>query len=160
MRWALLLLVPTMLDASVAKRPSVIRESPCEILEFGNYEQIGGEQRFEDTSSITGEYFELDEVKFVKTTSVVVAKVGEKFGIRYKLHLPPNKTAQVKWKITYPKAIEKHTSWDRTITADGGDSVRALLYEFVYDFEAVAGDWKFQVSVDNGPGCSFTFRAK
>ena len=160
-RALLLLLVPTMLDASVAVRGPTLRESPCEILEFGRYEQIGGQERYDDESSVTGAFFELEDVKFTKTTSVVEAKVGEKFGIRYKLHgLSATKPTHVKWRITYPKAIKKHGSWEHTLTETGTESVRALLYELVYDYEVVAGDWKFQVFVENAPACSFTFRVK
>jgi hypothetical protein len=149
--------------AAVAKRVAP-REQPCEILEYGLYVPLTTPVRYADSGSVTGERYETDSVEFTKQTKTIAMERGRHFGIRYRLRdLPTNRTVDVKWRITYPRPIRKSSGWtfvEPWSASSSGELVQHVGYEFVYDWEMVAGDWKFQVFVDEQPACSFTFKAK
>ncbi len=159
----LLVLIPSTASvASVAAlRPPP--EQPCEIIDRGLYVPEEQATRFADDGSVTGERFEIDAIRFTKRTTVIPAERGRGFGMRYRLtQLPTTRAFRVTWRITYPHRIHKLPGWEHSEvdTAPSGELVQHLLYDFVYDWEAVPGDWRFQVLVDGQPACTLTFQVK
>lgn len=144
--------------ASLVKRP--VREPMCEILEYGLYVPTTAPVRFPDPTSVTGERFEIEDVKFLRQTKVVPLELHAGFGIRYRLHLPANKSSNITWRISFPRpGIRGNSGWEHGTVATG-ELTQHLLYNFTNAWEMLAGPWKFQVSVDNQIACTFSFQVK
>lgn len=136
----------------------------CEIVEYGLYRPSVAPVRFTDSTSVTGERFEIDEVEFTRQTKAIPLELGKGFGIRYRLRgLPKGRPVDVRWRVVFPRpGIRGASSWEhglRESTADG-TLLHHLLYDFHYTWEMVPGTWTFEVAVDGAPACSFAFQVR
>jgi len=158
---ALVLLPFARSNASVtaAKRPT---EPGCEILDYGLYVPQTQRTRYADPGSVTGERFEISDVRFVKRTTSIASTLGQRFGIRYRLKNLVPSSVVVTWRVAYPSPVRRSKGWEHSFRAApaGGELVQHLLYDFTIASEIVAGTWDFQVLVDGRAACSFAFTVK
>ncbi|HEY5949008.1 MAG TPA: DUF3859 domain-containing protein [Kofleriaceae bacterium] len=142
----------------VAKQP----ELGCEIIDRGLYVPASQRVRYADPSSVTGERFEISQVRFVRQTTTIEATLGQRFGMRYRLRGLPQRAVVITWRVAYPQSVRGRKSWELRFRAspDNGELVQHLLYDFVYQSEVVTGRWDFQVLVDGQPACSLAFRVE
>src|SRR5688572_22706026 len=129
-------------------------ELGCEILDAGIYEATTPRIRYDDPNSVTGERYEIEDVKFTKQTKVIPLERGIGFGIRYRLrNLSKVKDSRITWRIFYPRAIRGKPGWEHSADwgSVNGELVQYLLYNMTDDVEMVPGTWRFHVLVDNKP---------
>lgn len=152
-------------NRSIARvKPVSSAAERCEIVEHGLYRPSSTPVRFADSTSVTGERFEIDDVEFTRQTRSIPMELGKGFGIRYRLRgLPKHKPVDVRWRVVYPKpGIRGARFWEhglRESTADG-TLLHHLLYDFHHGWELVPGTWTFEISVDGTPACSFAFQVR
>jgi len=146
-------------NAAVVKRTP---EPGCEILDYGLYVPSSQRVRYADAGSVTGERFEIDQVRFVKRTTSIASTLGQRFGIRYRLRNVAQSSVVVTWRVVYPSPVRRAKSWEHSFRAapTGGELVHHLLYDFTLASEIVTGSWDFQVLVDGKQACSFAFTVK
>jgi hypothetical protein len=158
-----LLLVPTTVSrgaTTVQKRAT--SEPGCEILDYGNYKPEAQRIRHADASSVTGERFEISNVRFIKQTKQIEASLGQRFGIRYRLRGLAQPAVAITWRVTYPSPVRGSKGWEHSFRATpaSGELVQHLLYDFVFASEVVTGRWSFDVLVDGQRTCSFAFNVQ
>jgi len=137
------------------KRPQL----GCEVLDHGVYVPVSQRTRYSDGSSVTGERFEIDEVRFVRRTKLIEPTLGQRFGIRYRLTGIASPSVRITWRVVYPSPVRASNGWQHSfrVSAANGELVGHLLYDFVLASELVEGRWQFDVLVDGHPACSFGF---
>jgi hypothetical protein len=155
-----LLLVPAATSrAATAVQSRTAKEPACEIIDYGLYKPEAQRLRYADPTSVTGERFEISNVRFVKQTKEIEASLGQRFGIRYRLRALPQRSMAITWRVTYPSAVRGSKGWEHNFRAvpANGELVQHLLYDFVFASEVVSGRWSFEVLVDGQRACSFAF---
>jgi hypothetical protein len=148
-------------DAAVPVKPR--GESNCEILDAGLTRSIGEHTRHDDSSSPSGDRYEVEDVEFIRQTKVVPLEIGRAFGIRYKLRgLSKTKASNISWRIVFPRPIQGKGHWGRgdSFQASNGELVQHLVYELEHSYELVAGTWRFEVNVEGKQACSVAFQVK
>jgi Domain of unknown function (DUF3859) len=148
-------------DAAVVPKPHA--EFGCEIIDAGLYVPTTPKVRYDDANSVSGDRYEIEDVKFTKQTKVIPLERGKGFGIRYRLRgLSKVKESHITWRIFYPRAIRGKSGWEHSDNwaSVNGELVQHLLYDFSADYEMVAGTWRFHVLVDNKPTCAVTFQVQ
>ena len=138
-----------------AKQPQL----GCEVLDHGIYVPITQRTRYGDVGSVTGERFEISEVRFVRHTKIIEPTLGQRFGIRYRLTGIASPSARITWRVVYPSPVRDMSSWQYSFRSSptNGELVGHLLYDFVLASELVEGRWRFEVLVDGHAACSFGF---
>jgi hypothetical protein len=156
-----LLLLPTATSRS-ATLQNKTREPGCEIIDYGHYRPAAQRVRYTDPTSVTGERFEISDVRFVKQTKHIAASLGQRFGIRYRLRGLAQSSPTITWRVTYPSPVRGAKRWEHSFhaTPAGGELVQHLLYDFVFASEVVTGRWDFDVLVDGQRTCSFAFEVQ
>jgi hypothetical protein len=154
LRAPLLLLVLGLL-AIPASRPMRCAAAPppsCEILEYGLVVAESPRIRHPDPTAASGEWSEIERVRFVEQTYVVPAELGRTFGFRYQLHDLP-RGAYVTWRSSYPAPMRNRMSWQqRNLGSHGWGG-----FTFDHDWELLRGSWRFEVTVDGKRVCAVTF---
>jgi len=159
----LALIVTICLAGDVTGGVTTLRagELSCEILDQGLYVPESKRVRYADAGSVTGERFEIDQVRFVRQTKQIEAMLGQRFGMRYRL-VGVTKPVMVTWRVVYPSTVRGAKRWEHRFAASpaGGELVQHLLYQFDVASEMVKGRWDFQVLVDGKQACSIPFEVK
>jgi len=156
-----------LLESSTALPSALVtsakpREPACEVLEHGHYVPQAQRFRYADAGSVTGERFEINDVRFVDQATAIPRTLGQRFGIRYRLGGLTQSSVVVTWRVVYPSPVRGNKRWEYSFRATpaSGELVQHLLYDFNIASEMVAGRWDFQVLVDGRAACSFAFAVK
>src|SRR5262245_12271523 len=138
------------------------REPGCEILDYGHYVPESQRIRYADASSVVGERFEINQVRFDKRTTTIDATLGQRFGIRYRLRGLAQISVVVTWRVKYPQPVRGSKGWEYSFRSApaAGELVQHLLYNFDVASEVVTGRWDFSVLVNGQAACSFAFAVK
>ena len=159
-----LLVVALLLVPAAASRgaTTVQKTAACEIIDYGTYKPEAQRVRYVDPGSVTGERFEISNVRFVKQTKQIEASLGQRFGIRYRLRDLAARSQMITWRVTYPSPVRGSKRWEHNFRATpaSGELVQHLLYDFVFASEVVTGRWDFAVFVDGQRACSFAFNVQ
>ena len=148
--------------AEVLTPQRVTREPACEVIDYGNYVPGATRVRYADARSVTGDRFEIEEVRFTKRTTQIPRELGQRFGIRYRLRGLTQTSVTVTWRVTFPSKVRGSPGWEYSFRASpaAGELMQHVLYDFVIASEMVAGRWDFQVLVNGQAACGFAFTVK
>lgn len=134
-------------------------ELGCEITDYGIYVPESKRVRFADRGSVTGDRFEIQQVRFVRRTKTIEPTLGQRFGIRYRITQVTSPSVNITLRVTYPSPVRGATGWQHSfVDAPSGDELTGTaLYDFVIASELVEGRWRFDVLVDGRQACTFGF---
>jgi hypothetical protein len=128
----------------------------CEILEHGLVVAESPRIKHPDPTAASGEWTQIEHVRFVEQTRVVPAELGRTFGFRYYLH-DLSARSRVTWRSTYPEpGMRDHRGWQQTGFGPYGWGG----FTFDHDWELLRGSWLFEVLVDGNVACSMQFEVK
>jgi hypothetical protein len=159
LRAPLLLLACALFAIPASRTPVRCAAAPppsCVILEYGLVVAESPRIRHADPTAASGEWSQIELVRFVEQTRVIPAELGRTFGFRYYLR-GLSAGARVTWRSTYPEpGMRDHHGWQQTGFGPHGWGG----FTFDHDWEIVRGNWRFDVLVDGQLTCSMQFDVK
>ena len=142
----------------------VVRATSGEVLAYGPFRSKGA-QRASGATEYAVIAENVRDANFVDINDQIVARPGEEFGIRYKLHGPPHAATMVEAVIHFPRKGIMLSGGQRYKKSTERFKVRyneAKLYGYGYDEpgEMVPGEWTFEIFAAGRLAVSRTFHVR